>query len=77
MGLRSFFKPFFGPKTPFASKNAPFAKSKIAAVRQHVCSGRRNGNKEVNPSNGVTCVTGRCTMVMCTQFLGARTKQGG
>ena len=47
---------------------APFAKSKIAAVRQHVCSARRNGNKKVKPSNGVTCVTGRCAMVMCTQL---------
>ena len=42
-----------------------------------MCSARRNGNKMVNPSNGVTCVTGRCTMVMCTQVYGARTKTRG
>ena len=49
MGLYSFFKPFFDPETLFASKNAPFAKSKITAVRQHVCSAQRNGNKKGPP----------------------------
>ena len=68
MGLRSFFKPFFHRETLFALKNAPFAKSKIAAVRQHVCSAQRNGNKMLDPSKRCHVCDWSVYNVMCTQL---------